>query len=535
MDINSAWKSTCKVLLGGEIGEMKRYSGYLEKYVEPVVPKKSSLSGREVFFSTDDYLPGASFISQEELDAYHGKFANFRLGINQMKDLDSMLEAIGEVAYYCGDAVLGTSQNVQESNRIFNSVNVFRSQEIYDSKYVAYSSVARLAEYLFGSNGIGETKFGIRNFNTYQNVRCFETNVIYNSSDCYFTATMGNCSQCIFCFNLRNRNYSIGNVALPKERYLKLKASLLEQVRGELESKREIPGIVGILENAGMARAGNAIGDATGEKAGSIRSEKANVPIRELDDAFAETAKLLFGKELKPLLDYREWLYEHVAPLISVTSAMSGRMVHAEPLKYNLIDGADRVFVTLEESYKLEGSRIADEELGRLSLSNAQKIIEKIAYFTPEATVGTNINVTACAAYGYAINALECWWPVKTKNAAYCGWSRQSENTFGCSIIFSSKFCVKCFNSVNLNRCFEVSDSSSSTGCYFCHNVENCHDSMFCFNAKNLKYAIGNVELGREEYLKKKKLVMDSIVAELDGKKRLGLGIYNLRLKHDKK
>jgi hypothetical protein len=522
MDIESAWKSTCKVLLGEEIGEMKRYSGYLEKYVEPVVPKKSSLSGREVFFSTDDYLPDVSFISQEELGAYHGKFANFKVDINRMKDIDSILEAIGEVAYYCGDAVLGTSQNVQESNRIFNSVNVFRSQEIYDSKYVAFSSVARYSEFLFGSNGIGETKFGIRNYNTYQNTRCFESNVIYNSSDCYYVATVGNCSHCFFCFNLRNRSYSIGNVQLPKEKYFRLREGLLEQIRDELERKKDLPGIIGLLDGMGrhMMKQGGAGKGAS--------SEKINAPARELDSSFAETTRLLLGRELRPLLDYREWLYEHVQRLISVPSAISGEMVHAEPLKYNLPQGAQACFVKLPESLKLAESSIGESEVEGLGLGNAEKILQKIAYFTPEAEVGTNINVTACAAYGYAINALECWWPVKTKNAAYCGWSRQSENTFGCSIIFSSKFCIKCFNSIDLNRCFEVSDSSSSTDCYFCHNVENCHDSMFCFNSKNLRYAVGNAEIGREKYLKLKKVVLDGIAAGLEADKRLDLSIYEL-------
>ncbi len=534
MNINQAWKSTCKVLLGDEIGDMEKYSGYLEEYVESVVMKKSSLSGKDVFFSSDDFLPDACFISQDELDSYIGRFAGFKLNMNQMKDLDSILEAIGEIAYYCGDAVLGTSQKVQESNRVFNSVNVFRSQEIYDSKYVAYSSVARLAEYLFGSNGIGETKFGIRNFNTYQNVRCFETNVIYNCSDCYFTATTGNCNNCFFCFNLRNRNYSIGNVALPRGKYMELKESLLEQVRVELEKNRKLTGIVGLLEKIGRARIVKA-GSVPGGKSASIRAEKTNAPIGELDLAFAETTKLLFGMGLKPLLDHREWLYEHVAPLISIPSSLSGKIVHAEPLKYNLIEGSEKVFVKLDESHRLEESRIADSELAKLGYANADRVLEKIAYFTPEAEVGTNINVTACAAYGYAINALECWWPVKTKNAAYCGWSRQSENTFGCSIIFSSKFCVKCFNSLNLNRCFEVSNSNSCTDCYFCHNCENCHDSMFCFNSKSLRYAVGNVEIGREGYLKAKKLVLEEIAGKLGKEKKLELSIFNVGRMHEKK
>ncbi|MCX6772695.1 MAG: hypothetical protein NTV88_02900 [Candidatus Micrarchaeota archaeon] len=527
--LNKAWKSTCKVLLGGEVGDMARYENYLSRYSEMVVPKKSSQSGKEAYFSTNDYLPGAKFISQDELSDYQKKIATFKLDINTLKDLDSISTAADEVADYCGDAVLGNSQNVEASNRCFNSVNVYRSQEIYDSKYVAFSSVARSAEFLFGSNGIGETRFGIRNFNTYQNTRCFECDVIYNSTDCYYVATSGDCTHCFFSFNQRNTSYCIGNRRLPKDQYLKLRDALLEQVRSDLEGKKDAPGIIGLLESAGNARSGSisAVRLQHGKKSSATRIQP-NVPSPVLDASFAETAHILLGKRLGPLIDYRNWLYNHVSQLISVPSAINGKAVYAEPLKYNLVEGAQKTFVKLGESFKIADEKISEEELGKLSIENAAQVLEKIVYFTPEAEVGTNINVSACAAYGYAINALECWWPVKTKNAAYCGWSRESENTYGCSIIFSSKFCIKCFNSVNLNRCFEVSDSNSCTDCYFCHNCENCHDSMFCFNAKNLRYAVCNVEVGKGEYSRIIKLLLDGINAKLEKNKSLEYGIYDI-------
>jgi hypothetical protein len=50
----------------------------------------------------------------------------------------------------------------------------------------------------------------------------------------------------------------------------------------------------------------------------------------------------------------------------------------------------------------------------------------------------------------------------------------------------------------------------------FCHNCENLQNSMFCFNTKNKNYAIGNVEVGREEYMRIKKMVLDEVNAELD-------------------
>lgn len=51
---------------------------------------------------------------------------------------------------------------------------------------------------------------------------------------------------------------------------------------------------------------------------------------------------------------------------------------------------------------------------------------------------------------------------------------------------------------------------------------------MFCFNAKNLTYAIGNVELPKEDYLKIKKRVLDEIITALERDAKCGLDVFNL-------
>jgi hypothetical protein len=51
---------------------------------------------------------------------------------------------------------------------------------------------------------------------------------------------------------------------------------------------------------------------------------------------------------------------------------------------------------------------------------------------------------------------------------------------------------------------------------------------MFCFNTKNKRYAIGNVEVGREEYMRIKSLVMASILSELEKTHALRHDIFNV-------
>jgi hypothetical protein len=51
---------------------------------------------------------------------------------------------------------------------------------------------------------------------------------------------------------------------------------------------------------------------------------------------------------------------------------------------------------------------------------------------------------------------------------------------------------------------------------------------MFCFNVKNLRYAIGNAEVGREEFLRVKKLVLDEITRSLEKKSDFPISIYGI-------
>jgi hypothetical protein len=117
---------------------------------------------------------------------------------------------------------------------------------------------------------------------------------------------------------------------------------------------------------------------------------------------------------------------------------------------------------------------------------------------------------------------------VQIKDSAYNFWPRSSEHLFGCGVLFDSQFCIHCYQSVKLSRCFEVDSSRDCSDCYYSHNIENCQNCLFCFNVKNKRYAIGNVEVGREKFLEAKKVLLDYVGKELEAKGELTLDIYNL-------
>ena len=75
---------------------------------------------------------------------------------------------------------------------------------------------------------------------------------------------------------------------------------------------------------------------------------------------------------------------------------------------------------------------------------------------------------------------------------------------------------------MEMDSCKNCADS------YFCHNCENLSDCMFCFNAKNLKYAVGNAEVGKENYMKIKSIVRGEILERLEKGKTLPFDVYSI-------
>jgi hypothetical protein len=245
--INKAWESSCKVMLGESIGPIGDYEDYLWKNVERCHPVKSAISGKEVAI-TGDYAKGAKFISGDEMGEYSKILGSGKLGINDLKDIDSILGAIGERIHYSGNDILGNSGMVAHSNRVVDSTFVYKAHDVFYSKYVAYTYLSKYSEYIFGCESVGKgTHFAIKAFETYDDSRLFECVRVYESADIVYAANLENCQSCLFCFNLRSKRRCIGNNELPEGEFAKLKEKLLEDVRGTLKAKKNAPSIMEIV------------------------------------------------------------------------------------------------------------------------------------------------------------------------------------------------------------------------------------------------------------------------------------------------
>ena len=245
---------------------------------------------------------------------------------------------------------------------------------------------------------------------------------------------------------------------------------------------------------------------------------------KEAAKAFESVCAVLLGKNIGTLEQCAPWLGRNVLPPIERTangkSVYIPDMLYYNAIKERLVDG--------QSAQELGKKSITQEQARALSLSGASKTLAAIKTTTSDVSQGKNIAVEKAAAYGMSHYCSNGTFFVSNKYCAYCFWPRQSEYAFGSVYLFSSKFCMNCYYSSALTRCFEVSDSNRCTDCYYCHNCENLQDCMFCFNVKSKRYAVCNVELGREKYMALKKSVLAEISGKLEKEHSLSLGIYNL-------
>ncbi len=520
-EVNKKWKETAKVIFGNEIGELKDYSEWLYENNGPRITKKSSLSGKESTYSYSDYALASKWLAFEEVD-FEKKYD--ALNINEIKDIDSILEAISGRIYYTGNMVLGDSGFVEKSTNIVNSYYVFHSEQIASSKNIAYSTFGTYGENIFGGFGFGWPRFCIKSKGIVRTSRCFEVIKADLSSDCYYSHGISGCAECMFCFNLRSKKYAIGNLELPPDKYAQIKAKLIDEMHKKLVNEKRLPTLIEIASKK----------DPEHSRAKEIFSKIPSKPAQERKDksiiekAFSNATKIVLGKEYSPIDQYAKWLQRHTNTLEPGKSAISGEKVMLPNYADFSLFPKDRLLTFSEADFIGERLCITKEEAESFSLKTASELISKIAYFSPIWPVGIVKNNIDCPINIYSNNCYKNITNVESKFSAYSYLPRDSEYIFGSNEARSSSFCINCYHSARLRRCFEMDCCNDCSDCYFCHNCENLDNCMFCFNIRNKRYAIGNVEISREKYLKIKEKVLAQLRSELEKKNEIRMDIFNL-------
>ena len=245
--LNKSWKNTCKIILGEEVGDLLDFRNYLKRYTDPIDKRKSGISGKEVTISSERIPKDAPLIGYDELIAYEKATSGIKLNINEIKDIDSLLQAARDKIYYSGNIVLGNSSNTILSHRCVNTNYALECQDVYDGKYVAFTTSIRNPEYSFGCCFGGDIQFCIKILDPYKISRSMELFHCNVASDCYYSASLEDCTNCMFSFNQRNKHYLIGNLQLDKDRYADLKKKLVGEIVDSMKKRKSAPSIIDVI------------------------------------------------------------------------------------------------------------------------------------------------------------------------------------------------------------------------------------------------------------------------------------------------
>ena len=515
--LDKRWKSTCKAILGQEVGGLDQYMSAISAHTNPIISKKSTMSGKPVSYLLDFYHPDSKWISLDEID-YNKRYEP--IDLEKAKTIDSLARMCKDRIFYSGNVVIGNSDHVLGSSNIMDCFYMLNCTQIGNSKYLTHCTLGRECEDCFGGNAVAESSACIRCHETTRDKRSFELWMSQSSSECYYSFGLRNCSDCIFCFNLRNKRYCVGNAQVSKEEYETVKHRLLEQVVRSLLETHSVPSMYDLISKSKQEKL--SVPPLPQEK--EEKTDKAVV-----ERAFASTCKMVLGQALGGEMDeYAGWLMAYIHPTEFVNSCLSGkRIALTHYSNYNILP--HERMVSLEEAYYL-GERLSldkKDALG-LDLANAHEKIGKLVYIASEWSEGKKSNLTDCNIY---IDAADCYrvaGAIYSKSCGYCFWPKSSENAFGSDTLFVSNACIHCYYSTQLTRCFEMDACSNCSDSMYCHNCENLSDCLFCFNVKGMRYAIGNVVVGRERFMQVKKRVQEEIVEKLGKERKLQSNIFNV-------
>lgn len=518
--LDKAWRATCRVLLGQEACPLSKCEDWLKEYMDGPFSRTSAVSKKPVYFSMDDYSPGAKYLSFEEADLTK-KFEP--LSINDMKDMDSVAEAVQERTFYTGNIVLGHSSFIEGSCNVHDSHFVLGSSGVVDSKYVAFSRHVRGSEYVFGQHGADKDIHLVKCTGA-EMKRCMECHMAEVLSDCYYCGKVQNCIECMFCFGAENISHAIGNTRLPKDKYYSLKKKLLSDIADELSANGRVFSLLELLEKAGAHK-----------KDARLKFGKEQEPpfdISPIERAFQNTTRLLVGRKLEGIDNYADYLYRHVPIDMPSKSALSGNRVLSCGYRlhmFKLYDFEGRL-ATDNELREIGKIGVGEEAVSKMgfSLDSAAEALHPVAYFNLDKVAGKNSNYKDCTVL---INSQDVYkgsaftWD---KKCAYGFWPSVSEAVFGVVLLFESSFSMNSYYSKKLTRCMEVDNCETCSDLYFSHNCENVRDSMFCFNTKNRHHSIGNAELPPETYKKVKSSLVAQMADELEKKKTLKWDIFTV-------
>ncbi len=236
----------------------------------------------------------------------------------------------------------------------------------------------------------------------------------------------------------------------------------------------------------------------------------------DVEKGWQSTCKVLLGRKIGQLSDYKKYLSKHVEPFGTEKSVISGKSVAVgkEFEKGTRFISGDEVlqYAEITKRAKLDINSVKD-------IDSVISSLGEVLCYSGNDIFGKSGNIEQSNKVLDSTDILCSHEVIFSKNIAYCHIVKYSEHGYGGeSVGFHAFFTIKGFEIYESQRVFEGIRIYHSSDCTFCAAMDNCHDCMFSFNLRNKNRCIGNLQLAADRYASLKKKLQEDIAQTLEAK-----------------
>ncbi len=485
--LNDAWKKTCTILFGKEIGDLKEYEPYILNHLNQHNGDLLTQTNQITLFHP--LLNKNTLVNSKQLKEW-------KASLDAIKDIDSLIEEMKGVVQYNAPTTFGTCHDVHQSDLITDCSVVQHSYMLTRSKYCYGCCWLRdQSTHAFGCGPAGtKVQFSLMCELGASLKAGFETYAFISCSNIYYSHFVKNAHNIMFSFFQIGKQYVIGNVQLTRGEYIKIRDQLIEQMVDELEKHKALPSLFELVNNS----------QSTPPSVKMCDEEEVDFLLDPIENGFKKTCSILF-KRSNITLDTAKTktpLYTHRAKqLLPVAQTnMFGQKVE----KFNLIFMQDvPILRIIPLSSTTKASTLSLDKTQITSFDSLKKHLGKIALVCVGIDAGKCWNVKHVSSPAESYNIYYAFGAAQAHDQAYVLFGCPgSTHTYFSSVVFYSSFVINSFCSVDIKRAFEVDRCFHCSDLYYCHDCQGCQHMLFSFHHTGKRYVVGNRPLAQTEYLK---------------------------------
>lgn len=142
---------------------------------------------------------------------------------------DDIMNLWNDINYRTTERVYD-SMEVIKSDTIYGCEKVYRSLDCRNSKNLIFCDGIGDSEYVLASERSGNSRFCIRVADSANCTNSYAVSCSNKVSNSFFIEDCSNVHECIFCAHIANKQYCIGNVQLEKEQYEIIKKEIIDWI-----------------------------------------------------------------------------------------------------------------------------------------------------------------------------------------------------------------------------------------------------------------------------------------------------------------